>query len=66
MTDDEKKWIDNATYEQLLKRWRFASVADDIFQGDTGIYYAEVMAKRRAEVGVDEAAAVSKRIGWGR
>ena len=23
-----KKWIDNATYEQLLSRWRFAPIGD--------------------------------------
>ena len=46
-----KKWIDNATYEQLLSRWRFAPIGDLMFQGEVGDYYAEVMERKREEVG---------------
>lgn len=43
MNPEHKKWIDNANYEQLLRRWRFAPSGDEIFQGESGQYYKEVM-----------------------
>jgi len=61
MTDSERKWIDEADYEALLRRWRFAPVGDAMFQGDTGSYYAKVMSERRA---TSEHVSASKRIGW--
>ena len=60
MTPQQKEWIDNATYEQLLKRWRF-SETDEIFQGDSGQYYLGVMMRRRD---CCDRVAISKQIGW--
>jgi len=62
--EDLKAWIDAATYEQLLRRWRFSPPGDPAFRDRMGDYYAYVMAKRRAEVGNAEHVATSKRIGW--
>lgn len=62
INEKDKKWIDNASYEQLLRRWRFRSF-DEIFHGETGSYYAKVMAKKRKETG-DNGVSASKRIGW--
>ena len=56
-----KRWIDDASYEELLRKWRFASAGDPYFQGESGIYYSNVMAQKR--MAVDHVAA-SKRIGW--
>lgn len=64
MTPEQKTWIDNESFEGLLRRWRNAPVGDRMFQGDTGDYYRDVMAKRRAEVGPGAAVAASKAIGW--
>lgn len=64
MTDEEmKQWIDDATLEQLLNKWRFAPVGEPMFQGDIGKYYAKVMTAKRS---ADPAGwvAASKRIGW--
>ncbi len=63
MTDDQKKWIDDADYETLLRRWRTATVGDPIFQGEIGKYYADALMRKRDE---DPGAAVraSKNIGW--
>jgi len=64
MTPEQKKWIDGSSYETLLYRWRFATVGDDIFQGEDGEYYSRVMfAKRDADR--EGAVRASKRIGWG-
>ena len=62
--DEMKNWVDNASYEQLLSRWRFAPDGDLMFQGEIGNYYTEVMKKRREEVGNEEHVRASKSIGW--
>ena len=64
MTDAQREWIDNATYTQLLGRWRMAPIGDAMFQGGTGDYYAEVMKRKREEVGPGAHVAASKAIGW--
>lgn len=63
MTEAEKKWIDEASYDQLLDHWRYAPAGDRFFVGDTGTYYKEIMAKRRTEVGNAAHVAASKRLG---
>jgi hypothetical protein len=64
MTDEQRRWIDSASYESLLSRWRSAPVGDPMFQGDTGDYYARVMAEKRKQVGQAEHVRASKAIGW--
>ncbi|NIP92209.1 MAG: hypothetical protein GWO24_01540 [Akkermansiaceae bacterium] len=66
MTDEEllRAWIDAASYEELLTRWRHAPVGDPIFRAGVGDYYARVMKRRREEVGCDEHVRISKRIGY--
>ena len=58
-----KNWIDNASYQQLLSKWRFSPSGDPFFEGEIGEYYSKVMAERKA---ADPGAAVaaSKAIGW--
>ncbi len=62
--DDMKTWIDNASYEQLLFRWRSAPAGSPWFQGEVGDYYSEVMGKKRDSIGNDEAVRASKNVGW--
>lgn len=63
MTESQKKWIDNASYEQLLSRWRFAPIGDPMFRGDAGDYYKSVMkAKREEDPNIHTT--TSKKIGW--
>lgn len=59
-----KKWIDDATYEDLLRRWRTEKSGSLFFQGEIGDYYTKVMIRKRHEVGHDEAVRVSKAIGF--
>lgn len=63
MTLQDKEWIDKASYEDLLRRWRFATAGDPVFQADTGEYYSKIMSERR-DANPDAAVAASKRIGW--
>ena len=66
MTEEEmRRWIDEASYTQLLERWRFAPVGSPWFQGEIGDYYTAAMARRRREVGDDAHVAASKLIGFG-
>jgi hypothetical protein len=59
-----KQWIKNASYEQLLSRWRFAPTGDPFFQGAMGDYYRNHMMERRAQIGDVEHSKISKRVGW--
>lgn len=64
MTDDNmKRWIDSATYGQLLRKWWFATAGDPFFQGEIGQYYSKVMAERR-DADPGEHVRSSKHIGW--
>ena len=63
MTPDQKAWIDNASYESLLSKWRFAPAGDPIFQGECGQYYSKVLAEKRS-ANPGGAVAASKQIGW--
>ena len=66
MTSEEmKKWIDNASYEQLLSHWRNAPAGDPYFVGEIGSYYQKRMGEKRSEVGDSEHVRTSKSIGWG-
>jgi len=58
-------WINNASYEALLRRWRFAPVGDPMFQGRVGDYYAQVLTARR-DADPDGHVLASKQIGWER
>jgi len=64
MTESQKKWIDNASYEQLLQKWRKAPFGDSMFQGDTGEYFNKILAEKRDQVGNDAHVRASKNIGW--
>ena len=57
----DKHWIDNASYEQLLQRWRFAPIGDKLFQGELGEYFSKVMAEKKKECDHVQA---SKNVGW--
>ena len=63
--DEMKEWIDNATYQELLYKWRFAKIGSTWFSGEIGEYYNKVMAKKRKETTDAEHTAASKAIGWG-
>jgi len=63
--EDFKGWIDNATYSQLLYRWRFASINDRIFSGKIGEYYSKIMKEKKSQLTNDEHVSASKNVGWG-
>ena len=63
LTLENKKKIDDRSYEALLSHWRNAPAGDPWFQGETGKYWGERMAELRSQ-GADHVGA-SKSIGLG-
>lgn len=58
-----KSQIDAMSYKDMLRRWRFAPAGDEMFQGESGEYFAQRMNDlQRADP--DAAVRVSKEIGW--
>lgn len=66
LTDKLKAEIDAKSYQDLLRRWRFAPVGDLMFQGESGRYWSDRMKELRAEPGGNSVhVGASKTIGWG-
>ena len=63
-TDEMKAWIDTASYEDLLHKWRFEPTGSPWFQGVIGNYYVRKMVWKREQVGDSEHVRASKAIGW--
>lgn len=59
-----KEWLKNASYESLLRRWRFAPLDDPAFVGETGELFSERLNEERSKLTHDERVAVSKKVGW--
>lgn len=38
LTEENKKYIDALSLEELLTRWRFLTVGDEFMYGETGEY----------------------------
>lgn len=65
MTEEEmKEWIDNASYEELLFKWRFAPVGHPLFRGATGDYFKSTLDKKKEELTHEERVGISKKIGF--
>ncbi len=66
LTPENKEYIDNLTYFQLLSRWRFAPIGNKWFQGETGAYWSKQTEKLRSQPGGYAVhVAASKDLGWG-
>ena len=63
LTPENKEHIDSLSHYQLLSDWRFGAAGDPWFQGETGKYWGEVMAKKRDEA-PGNAIVNSKALGW--
>ena len=56
--------IDNASYEDLLRWWRYAPAGQLTAQQKDGDYFAEAMVKAKAKLTPEEQVTISKKIGW--
>ena len=59
-----RQWIDQASYVQLLKRWRFASTISPWTEGNLGQYFKEELFKKKDALSPEEQIAASKAVGW--
>lgn len=65
LTEENKRAIDQKSYQELLSRWRNAPVGDKWFEGETGDYWAKRMKELRSQPGGDDLhVSASKEIGW--
>lgn len=65
MTNNERKqWIDNATYEELLKLWRHEPMGSPWFTLDIGDYFADKMFSKKDNLPVEQQVEISKRVCW--
>lgn len=64
MTPFQKQWVDTASYEQLLRKWRFEEPGSSWFSGECGDYYVKKMKEAREKTSVDEQVEASKSVGW--
>jgi hypothetical protein len=64
MTEDQKKYIDNMTYTEMLSLWRFGKSENPLVQGECGKYLGERMSREKTRIGSEEHTRVSKEIGW--
>ncbi len=63
MNEDQiREWIDNASYQNLLSKWRSAPAGDPFFRGEIGQYYSKVMNEKKAQLASGEAVSISKAI----
>lgn len=65
MNSSQKAWIDKASYETLLRKWRFAPITGDSWFQDkklTTYFKRRMIELRNAEP--DGGVGASKRVGW--
>lgn len=59
-----KSWIDNATYAELLQKWRHDPRSSPYFQPPIGTYYKTVMDQKSMALSDADRVAASKSVGW--
>lgn len=67
MTEAEERmlqWIEKASYEELLYKWRFSPAGDPFFIGKIGDFYQDRMNKLKIETPIEEQVSISKKVGW--
>ena len=63
-TDEFKHWLSTASYEELLRKWRFVSPSDPILQGEYGVLFKERLLAVMSALDSEERIAVSKKVGF--
>ena len=62
--EDCKRWLDTASYTELLTLWRHGDLKSPIFQGSIGLYFREIMRTKSKELSEDQLLAASESVGW--
>jgi hypothetical protein len=65
-TDEERlAWLATASYRELLYKWRFEPTGSKWFQDKVGRAFGDALHREREKIGREEAARISKEVGWG-
>ena len=64
LTVEVIKTIEKMSYEQMLKKHRFAPSGDPMFEGDSGWLFSKNMEIKKMELSHDERVRISKKVGW--
>ena len=62
--ESDKKRIDESSYKELLKIWRFAGIGHPLLSKETGDYFKKVMVRKRDELSHYDKVRASKEVGW--
>lgn len=63
---DKFAWIENASYEELLRRFRYTKDNSKWFKGILGRYYRKQMYYKAACLPKAQQSAISEKVGWPR
>jgi hypothetical protein len=58
-----RAWVDQASYQDLLQKWRFAPAGSPWFAGAMGTYYSLKMQEKKAALTPGQQVAASKAVG---
>ncbi len=65
MTDEEMiQWIATASYEDLLRKWRFEPAGSPFFCFTVGEHFAAAMEKQKKTISFMDGVNASKKVGW--
>lgn len=64
MTPAEKEQIDNMDYETMLRLNRFGQHDNEMFRGESGVYFIKTMYRKKDLLSYGEAVSISKKLGW--
>lgn len=56
--------IDLWSYVDMLRKWRFETSGDPMFQGPMGRYFSFIMEQKKFLLSQDEQVTFSKMVGW--
>jgi hypothetical protein len=62
--EEMKAWVDNASFTELLTKWRFEPAGSPWFIGEMGDYFTAVMGQKQKDIPREVQVAASKAVGW--
>lgn len=65
LTDSVKKTIDDLSYRDMLKIWRFEPTGVPMFEGSSGLYFGRVMREKREKLEPGEHSRISRELSFG-
>jgi hypothetical protein len=64
MTSEDRYWIDNASYEELLTKLRQEPINSKWLSKDTGSHLAFTLSVKRRQLTEEERVEIAKRVKW--